>query len=389
MGQCPVPVLALNLHAGFRCRHSGACCTAGWPIPVEAAVADAIRARGVLPRTALSTAGQLPDGAAAMLAPLPGGGCPAFDGTGGNLCTVQRRLGHSGLPASCRHFPRVALLEADATRVTLSHYCPTAAWMLFRTGVSRLDVVPDAAGIADRDEHAGFDARHTIPPLLRPGVATDPGTCRTWERCLIGTLDTNAPTAEDALARIAFTTETIRGWTAGRTTLENHAARAIAAAAWPQGPARRWDMPLRSALRLFSTTTASVPPGLKRPEVPAGVDGADRAWVSPRWAAHAGAVRRYLAARAFGAWSAYLGEGLRTQVTMLAIALAAVRIEAARETALASRPLDEPLLHAAIRSADLLLHHLSDTAVLVRSLAGVERGPTRAFLNALGLETAG
>jgi len=148
-------------------------------------------------------------------------------------------------------------------------------------------------------------------------------------------------------------------------------------------------MPLRSALRLFSTTTASVPPGLKRPEVPAGVDGADRAWVSPRWAAHAGAVRRYLAARAFGAWSAYLGEGLRTQVAMLAISLAAVRVEAARETALASRPLDEPLLHTAIRSADLLLHHLSDTAVLVRSLAGVERGPTRAFLDALGLETAG
>jgi len=148
-------------------------------------------------------------------------------------------------------------------------------------------------------------------------------------------------------------------------------------------------MPGRSALRLFSTTAASVPQGLMRPEVPRDVDDADRAWVSRRWAAHAGAVRRYLAARAFGAWSAYLGEGLRTQVAMLAIALAAVRVEAARETALASRPLDEPLLHTAIRSADLLLHHLSDTAVLVRSLAGVERGPTRAFLDALGLETAG
>jgi hypothetical protein len=385
----PTPILALNIHAGFECRHSGACCTAGWPIPVEAAVAGAIRARSVLPRMALSTAGQLPDGAAAILAPLPGGGCPAFDRAGGNLCAVQKQLGHNGLPASCRHFPRVALLEADATRVTLSHFCPTAASMLFRTGVARLDVVPDAAGIADRDEHDGYDARHTIPPLLRPGVATDPGTCRAWERYLIGALDSNAPTAEDALARIAFTTETMRGWMAGRTTLDDHAARTVAAAARPQGPATRWGMPLRSALRLFSTTTASVPPGLKRPEVPAGVDEADRAWVSPRWAAAAGPVGRYLAARAFGAWSAYLGEGLRTQAAMLAIALAAVRVEAARETTLAARPLDKPLLHTAIRSADLLLHHLSDTAVLVRSLAGVEEGPTRAFLDALGLETAG
>jgi hypothetical protein len=74
---------------------------------------------------------------------------------------------------------------------------------------------------------------------------------------------------------------------------------------------------------------------------------------------------------------------------MLAIALAAVRIEAVRETARASRLLDAPLLHAAIRSADLLLHHLSDAPGLVKSLAGVERGPTSAFLDAIGLEAAG
>jgi hypothetical protein len=356
---------------------------------VEAAVVDAIRAHGVLPGAALSTSGELPDGAAAILAPLPGGGCPAFERAGGNLCSIQRRLGHERLPASCRHFPRVALLEADATRVTLSHFCPTAAWMLFRPGVARLDVVPDAAGIADRGEHEGFDARQTIPPLLRPGVATDPGTCRTWERYLIGALDSRGLTAEDALARAALAAEALRGWAAGRTTLEDHAARAIAAATRSEGPAKGWNMPLRGALGLFSTTAASVPQDLKRPEVPPGVAEADRAWVSPRWAAHAGPVKRYLAARAFGAWSAYLGEGLRTQVAMLAVALAAVRVGAARETALAQRPLDEPLLHAAIRSADLLLHHLSDTAVLARSLGGVEQGPARAFLDALELEPAG
>ena len=176
------PVLALNLHAGFECRHSGACCTAGWPVPVEAAVADAIRARGILPGAALSTAGQLPEGAAAVLEPLPGGACPAFDRSGGSLCSIQRELGHEHLPD--------------------------------------------------------------------------------------------------------------------------------------------------------------------------GAEAGERAWVKPRCAAHAGSIRRYLAARA-------------------------------------SRPLDPALLHAAIRSADLLLHHRSDAPGLVKSLAGVERGTTSAFLDAIGLEAAG
>ena len=100
-------------------------------------------------------------------------------------------------------------------------------------------------------------------------------------------------------------------------------------------------------------------------------------------------IRRYLAARAFAAWSAYLGEGVRTQVAMLAVALAAVRVEAAREASRALRPLDDEMLHAAIRSADLLLCHLSDTAVLVGSLGLVERVPAQAFTGAIGLEAAG
>ena len=383
------PVLALNLHAGFECRHSGACCTAGWPIAVEAVVADAIRACGSLPGPALSTAGQLPEGAAAVFEPLPGGACPALDRSGGGLCSIQRKLGHEHLPASCRHFPRVALFEADATRVTLSHFCPTAAWMLFAPDAGKLAIVHDAAGIADRREHDGFDARRTIPPLLRPGVAMDAETCRLWEQHVIGALDSAGRAPEETLAGLAFTTDAIRNWTAGQGSLEPYARMALAAPAEPRGPGGQWHMTLPSASRLFSLAAASVPSGLARPDLPGGAEAGERAWVKPRWAAHAGPIRRYLAARAFGAWSAYLGEGLRTQVAMLAVALAAVRIEAVRETARASRPLDPALLHAAIRSADLLLHHLSDAPGLVKSLAGVERAPASAFLDAIGIEAAG
>ena len=30
-----MPVYSLSIHADYRCRHSGACCTADWDVPVE------------------------------------------------------------------------------------------------------------------------------------------------------------------------------------------------------------------------------------------------------------------------------------------------------------------------------------------------------------------
>ena len=151
-------------------------------------------------------------------------------------------------------------------------------------------------------------------------------------------------------------------------------------------------MSLASAVRLFRLAADSVPPGLAAPEMPEGAERADTAWVRPRWEHEAqpfaGPIGRYLAARSFAAWSAYLGEGLRTQSAMLAVALAAVRTEAVRETSRAQRMLDDTLLHAAIRSADLLLHHLSDTASLVRSLAPAEQGPLSSSLALMGLKDA-
>jgi hypothetical protein len=328
----------------------------------------------------------LPAGAAAVLEPLPGGACPAFDKNGGSLCSIQRELGHQRLPASCRHFPRVALLEADAVRVTLSHFCPTAASMLFAESSGPTAVVADAAGIADRREYSGFDARTTIPPLLRPGVAMDEVACRLWEDYLLRTLTSpSCATPEDALGRVVTSADRIRAWMVEQGSLESHVATTLAEGRVPSH--RRWIMSLASAVRLFLVAAGSVPSGLAAPGVPADAATADTAWVRPQW--RQGPLGRYLAARSFGAWSAYLGEGIRTQVAVLAVALAAVRIEAGRQAALARRPLDDGMLLAAIRQADRLLHHLSDAPALVKSLAGVERGATSAFLDAIGLEVAG
>lgn len=378
-----MPVLALSLHAGFACCRSGACCTAGWPIPVEPDVAAALIAG--LPESAgtLDTTGPMPDGAAAVVAPRPGGACPFYVQDSGRLCAIQRRLGHGALPASCRHFPRVALLEADAVRVTLSHFCPTAASMLFADIPGSPTVVADAAGIADRREYSGFDARATIPPLLRPGVAMDDAACRRWEAYLLRSLaDPSCQTPEEALGRVAAAADSIRAWTVEQGSLESHLAAMLADG---RGALHgRWTMSLNSAVRLFLLAAGSVPAGLQAPGLPADAQAADAAWVTPRW--RQGPVGRYLAARSFGAWSAYLGEGVRTQVAMLAVALAAVRVEAVRQTARARRPLDDEMLLEAIRSAELLLHHLSDARALVRGLARVESGPIDAALAVMGLE---
>jgi hypothetical protein len=325
----------------------------------------------------------------AVLAPLSGGACPAFDGPGGNLCSIQRTLGHGRLPAACRHFPRVALLEPDAVRVTLSHFCPTAASMLFAGGTEPINAVADAPGISDRLEHDGFDARRTIPPFLRPGVAMDPGSCRLWERYLLDTFGRSAGTPETMLAGVAITAEAVRGWTARGEPLESRTAREADRAASRDSCGARWTMTFAGASHLFQLTANAVPPGLAKPLLPADGAEADSAWVLPGWAAFSRPLGRYLAARAFAGWSAYLGKGIRTQVAALAAALAVVRVEAAREAARAARPLDDRMLLAAIRASDLLLHHHADISDFVRRLVGVEMGPERAFLEAVGLEVAG
>jgi hypothetical protein len=216
----------------------------------------------------------------------------------------------------------------------------------------------------------------------------DTSACRLWEQRAIDALDSADGTPEDRLAGLAFTTDDIRNWTPEPESLDARAARTLAAAKTSRTSRGRWHMTLPEASRLFLLAADSVPSGLVPPGMPAEAEAGEQALVRPYWTAFSRPLGRYLAARSFAAWSAYLGEGLRTQVVMLAIALAAVRIEAVRETMRASRPLDEALLHAAIRSADLLLHHLSDSTVLVSRLSGVEQGDTRAFIAALGLEEA-
>jgi hypothetical protein len=84
-------------------------------------------------------------------------------------------------------------------------------------------------------------------------------------------------------------------------------------------------------------------------------------------------LRAYLAARLFGNWVAYYGQGLHAIVEYLQVALAVVKMEAVNHTAAVKDAAKTPsspwqTVTAAIRNADLLLVHLSDPRALAHRL---------------------
>jgi hypothetical protein len=104
------PVYALSIHADYRCRHSGACCSTDWDVPLELPVfrnLDAvIRSERLRPFAAaedggapLVTGSDLLDGAAAIFARTAEGHCVFFHGES-HLCIVHRDFGEAMLPAT-------------------------------------------------------------------------------------------------------------------------------------------------------------------------------------------------------------------------------------------------------------------------------------------------
>jgi len=184
--------------------------------------------------------------------------------------------------------------------VTLSHFCPTAAAMLFEPGPPAAIVDAPAAltGIEPLD---GLDAREVWPPLLRPGMLSDLESYDAWERLGVEILTREGVAPRESLAALDAATARIAQWSPGGAPLLHEVHDAFAALAPP---------------------TADV----------------DRAGV---------AVKRWLAARLFGSWIAYQGEGLRTVVRYLRACLDAFHLELARDA--------DPL--EAIRRSDRLIVH--------------------------------
>ena len=172
---------------------------------------------------------------------------------------------------------------------------------------------------------------------------------------------------EDVVATLRRDARVLRGYTPGGGSLVDAvAALPTDAVAEPRHEA------LGPSLALFTEVMRAVPDDMKpEPDEERLVDVYLVA-VAPEWARWDAPLKRYLAAKAFASWTAYQGHGLLTVVRSLEVALALVRVEAARQCRDQSRQLDADLLKEAFREADFSLNHQAAGDELARLWSRVE-----------------
>jgi hypothetical protein len=354
-------VFALSIHADYKCRHSGACCSTDWDVPVEVAVYRTLsEALGAGTLRVAPTAQSLapfvvepdpPDDAAAIFERTDRGECVFFE-RGTRLCIVHRDLGEPALPATCRYFPRVALRDRRGTFITLSHFCPTAASMLFRDDVP-LEIVERPTAFPPADYDGLVVGPEDLPPLLTPHTLMDLEGYDAWEQHMVSRC-AGDQTPEVVLATLMRDAQTIRTWRPGAMTL------ADAIAGLPRETMEAADdETLAPSLRLREDVIAAVPDDLKPEPDEGDLDEAFGVLVRPAWRRFPAPINRYLAGKAFASWTAYQGRGVVAIVRGLESALALVRVEAARQCRNHARILDAELLLEAFRGADFALNHLA------------------------------
>jgi Fe-S-cluster containining protein len=301
----------LNIHAGYACAHSGACCTAGWPIPVEAPLIDAVAAGRLRAASGALTTANAADGRQVTILTTAGDrGCVFFEREHGRLCTVHRVGGPALLPSACRNFPRIALRDPRGLFVTLSHYCPTAARLL----LTDRDLAIVAAPVSITLDHTveGLDATAVLPPLLRPGMLITLQAYTTWEREAVATLNDRMLPPHDATVAIAAATRAATSWQQSDGELSATIAVAFAEA---RHAARR-----RPASRLEH------------------------------------AVKSFLAAHAFASWAAYQHGGLEAVATTIQSVLTMLETQLAKAGCTTATADDDTFI-AAVRQTDLLTRH--------------------------------
>jgi len=333
-------VRTLSIHSSYRCADSGACCTANWPIPIEAdrlAAARAALASGRLAPAGHVTApfespADAPDNAPALVA-TSGGACVFYDASAARHCRIQTALGHESLPLACRQFPRVSLHDPRGTSVTLSHYCPTAAALLTRPSVVNVDV--DAPGFRG-GQFVGLDAGTGLPPLLKPDLLMDWESWWTWERKSLAMIDATAGPPGVVLGRLGAVVESVRSWRPGDGPLIVAVERAFSAAA--SSPRPRPDQGT-----LLDGVLDAIPVDWQPAVLARDVTTPDEV------------ARRFLAAHAFANWTAHLGGGLRSWLRSIETAAALLE------------------LGLGVRQTDLLLRHLAEPERLAEGWSEVER----------------
>jgi len=355
-------VFALSIHADYRCRHSGACCSADWDVPVELPVYRSLNEAFAAGRLQPQASAQhlspfivepdLPEDAAAMLERTDVGECVFLD-RGTKLCIVHRDLGEPALPATCRYFPRLAVRDDRGTFITLSHFCPTAASMLFRDDCAL--TITSAPHAFPPGEYEGLVVTSDdMPPLLTPTMLMDGPGYSAWERHMVMRCAEGGRSPESVVATLERDARLLRTWKPGRVTLVD-AIRDLPSQPEPADVRRSFE----HTASLYAQVIQAVPEDLRPHPDEHGVDVAFAEYVGPVWSRFFVPLNRYIAAKAFASWTAYQGRGVASIVRGLEAALAVVRVESSRQCRNAKRHLDADLLRDAFRSADFVLNHLA------------------------------
>jgi len=350
----PSVVRSLSFHSTYRCQNTGVCCSSGWDIAVETEVeARLIQLLTAHPET-------LPNGTDGFR-PMadPPFGCRSalrivestqacwFRDEPRRACAIHRAHGEDVLPSACRQFPRVCVLEPDGVSISLSHYCPTAASLLFG-GPASFSLVTSPPAFPRDWPFEGLDAREAYPPFLRPGVLLGFDGLRIFEERAIAILSqfplwTALATIESAVARA-------RSWTVGAGPLPELLAASFDSS---EGGGPGTGDP-RRILRASLTEGTRPKVGLREfragaPTVPAFADVA---------------LRKYLASRLIAAWITFQGDGLQSVTRYLRLCLDTVFLF---ESARGAEP-EAARWQEAIREADLWLLHYCDPDLLARNL---------------------
>ena len=380
----------LRMHAGYRCRHAGACCRADWEIPAETHVLTAVDRSRVLRESSAGLA--LMDGlrgTAELLVPRDDRRtCLFYEPHASGSCALQREANEDALPSACRHFPRELLIDPRGTFVSLSHFCPTAAALL--TTPDALDIVEAQPPLRIGGPIDALDATDALPPLLRPAMLSDLDGYAAWEAAGLAILARQDLTASAALDRIEAMTERVRlgqtgvrppsdlpqtsvepGSDPGLTRIEAGSGRGLIQMVGARSDPGLSQVEARSNLGLTTGALANDFAPLIAQHIPE--EAFPISEYETRWAHLVEGSREielvmknYLAARLFANWVAYQGRGLRTIVEWLRTCHAVLRNEIALRCMVDRRTATIEDAIAAAGRADLLMVHTVDSTMFAR-----------------------
>ena len=213
--------------------------------------------------------------------------------------------------------------------------------------------------------------RGELPPRLTAQVLTDAEGATAWERHVVETLAGARidGTPEHALAEVRANARTLASWQPSSGVSLVAAVSALAPIPAPDRDDTARQLAAPASWRGWFDIAASTcrDPWLAVDPL-ATLAELDARYVAPVWERHAGPVRRYLAARAFGSWISYQADAAVSLAAWLTLCHAVLRIETARACGGAGRALDRELLVQAIRQSDLLLIHYADSLEMARAL---------------------